>query len=332
MGNNHRTLLELVGVVKEFPGVKALNGVSFSVREGEIHALVGENGAGKSTLIKIMAGLWPHGTFSGKLVFDSREMQFRSVRDARSQGIAVIHQELALVPEMTVAENICLGDEKTRFGWIDNTCDFQKAALALQSLDVRIDPRELVARLGTGAREIVEIAKALSQNFRVLILDEPTAALSDKETQQLFKLLKNLKRKGVGLVYISHRLKEVYDIADRITVLRDGMSIATVLPKESDENQLIRLMVGRELKQVFPPKPTERLKSNERLRVEGLKIDLSERPTDDLSQTLNFTLHEGEILGIAGLVGSGRTTLLESLFGLRPKEFLGRVWLNGREV
>lgn len=330
MGISHPVLLKVEGITKDFPGVRALGDVTFSVGKGEIHALVGENGAGKSTLMKIIAGIWPHGTFEGKILVEGRETEFRRVRDSKKAGIAVIHQELALVPSMTVAENISLGDESSFGGWIHEAALIEKAASGLRDLDVSLDPGQRVENLGTGSREIVEIAKALSQSFRILILDEPTAALSDSETQILLGLLGRLRKRGIGIVYISHRLNEVFQIADTITVLRDGRSVATFKNGQVGEDEIIQAMVGRRIDQVFPQRCVH--PGAEVLRVEDLELRSSSSKGDGCSGKLEFVLYRGEVLGIAGLIGAGRTSLLESLFGLGTAKKSGRVFVEGREV
>ena len=320
-------LLSVEGVTKDFPGVRALDGVSFSLAAGEIHAIVGENGAGKSTLIRIIGGIWPAGMYEGKLSVGGGPARFASPRAALNSGVAVIHQELELIPDMTAAENIVLGDEPARLGWIDRAEARRRAARVLAELGVDIRPDALVRDCGMGERQMIEIAKALSRNFRILILDEPTASLSAGESEALFRLLEKLKTRGVGIIYISHRLKEVARIADAVTVLRDGKVVARFARGGADEKTLIRAMVGRDIERAFPERPRRSGAGEEKLRVENLSYARAGRAAGPIS----FTVREGEILGIAGLVGAGRTELLEAIFGLRHKNS-GRVWIEGWET
>src|SRR6188474_3600084 len=220
-----KPLLEMRSIVKEFPGVRALDGVSFTLDEGEFHSLVGENGAGKSTLIKVLSGVYPEGTFEGEILVDDQTRHFRGVRDSETAGIAIIFQELSLVKELTVGENIFLGREPSRFGVIDSGKLYHRAATLLRELHLDIDPRIQVGNLGIGRQQLVEIAKALSQDAKILVLDEPTAALAESEVETLFDILSKLQTRGVGLIYISHKLEEVFRMSDRVTVLRDGKTV-----------------------------------------------------------------------------------------------------------
>src|SRR5436309_3433958 len=228
------SLLEMKSITKTFPGVRALDGVNFDLRQGEIHALVGENGAGKSTLIKILAGVYPHPEYGGEILIDSLEKRFANVREAEQDGIAVIYQELSLVKELSVAENIFLGREPRRFGIINWEELFSRAHRLLSHLRLAIDPRTPVLNLGIGQQQLVEVAKALSQEARILVLDEPTAALTDAEVETLFGILDDLRARGVAMIYISHKLDEVFRISDRITVLRDGKTIDTTATPATD--------------------------------------------------------------------------------------------------
>src|SRR5712692_8905129 len=245
-------LLEMKGITKSFPGVKALDGVSLDLNKGEIHALVGENGAGKSTLIKILAGVYPHPEYGGEITLDGSARQFANVRDAENAGIAVIYQELSLVKDLSVAENIFLGREPRRFGVINWEKLYSRAQKLLNDLHLAIDPLTPVRNLGIGQQQLVEIAKALSQDARIVVLDEPTAALTDAEVETLFGILNKLRSRGVAMIYISHKLDEVFRISDRITVLRDGRTIGTDATSSMDEGQVIAKMVGREVGQIFP--------------------------------------------------------------------------------
>src|SRR5881296_3771790 len=245
-------LLKMLAITKSFPGVKALDGVTFDLHHAEIHALVGENGAGKSTLIKILAGVYPHPECGGEIFLDGAERRFANVRDAENAGIAVIYQELSLVKELTVAENIFLGREPRRFGIINWEELYSRAQKLLDDLHLQMDPRTPVINLGIGQQQLVEIAKALSQNARILVLDEPTAALTDTEVETLFRILNDLRARDVAMIYISHKLDEVFRISDRVTVLRDGKTIDTSAARETDESKVIAKMVGREVDQIFP--------------------------------------------------------------------------------
>src|SRR5437773_3639599 len=239
-------LLEMKAITKSFPGVRALDGVSFDLNKGEIHALVGENGAGKSTLIKILAGVYPHPQYGGEIVLDGTERRFAGGRDSEDAGIAVIYQELSLVKDLSVAENIFLGREPRRFGIINWSELYSRAQKLLSDLHLAIDPRAPVQNRGIGQQQLVEIAKALSQEARILVLDEPTAALTDTEVETLFGILAKLQARGVAMIYISHKLHEVFRISDRITVLRDGKTVGTNPTSELNESKVIALMVGRE--------------------------------------------------------------------------------------
>ena len=245
-------LLEMHDIQKEFPGVRALDGVTFTLEAGEFHALVGENGAGKSTLMKVLSGVYPAGEFDGRIVIDGRDLSFSGIRDSENAGIAIIFQELSLVKELSVGENIFLGRAPSRMGVIDWTELYRQASRLLGELGLSIDPRAKVGSLGIGQQQLVEIAKALSRKARILVLDEPTAALTDTEVETLFAILHDLKTRGVGMIYISHRLDEVFRMSDRITVLRDGRTVATHLAAETTKDGIIAEMVGREVTDIFP--------------------------------------------------------------------------------
>jgi D-xylose transport system ATP-binding protein len=244
--------LEMRAITKSFPGVRALDGVTLDLARGEVHALVGENGAGKSTLMKVLGGVYPHGTYGGEIVIEGAEQRFAGVRDSEAAGVAVIFQELSLVKEMTVGENIFLGREPRRFGVVRWDELYDRARGLLDELQVRVDPRTPVRNLGIGQQQLVEIAKALSQRARILVLDEPTAALTDAEVETLFRILNALRERGVGMIYISHKLDEVFRISDRVTVLRDGRTVGTDATRSLTEAQVIARMVGREVGDIFP--------------------------------------------------------------------------------
>ncbi|RKU20900.1 D-xylose ABC transporter ATP-binding protein [Candidatus Poribacteria bacterium] len=340
-------LLQMQAITKDFPGVRALDHASFEVRSGEIHALCGENGAGKSTLIKILGGVYPYSTYSGSLRINDTEQQFHAVRDAERAGIAIIHQELALIPEMTVAENIYLGREPRRFGVIDRQRLYHEAGELLSQFGLAIPLQKPVYELGIGQQQLVEIAKALgrslqahieprrslqSGNALLLVLDEPTAALTESEVDILRQILTQLREKGVACIYITHKLKEIFQIADRVTVLRDGKTVATqsIKSPECTEDALISQMVGRELTTLFPKRQARAENGSNPeevvLRVENLSTYPSEPPQ---LENVSFEVQRGEILGIAGLMGAGRTELISTIFGADSGKWSGQVLLDG---
>jgi len=307
------SLLEMRSISKSFPGVRALDGVSFDLNAGEIHALVGENGAGKSTLIKVLAGVYSHPEYGGQIFLDGSERRFANVRDAKNAGIAVIYQELSLVKELSVAENIFLGREPRRFGIINWEKLYSRAQKLLSDLHLEIDPRTPVVNLGIGQQQLVEIAKALSQDARILVLDEPTAALTDAEVGILFAILNQLRVRGVAMIYISHKLDEVFRIGNRITVLRDGKTIGTDAARDLDEGRVIARMVGREVDQIFPEAKHDR--GEVIFEARNVTVQDPSVPGKLLVDHVGFTARKGEVLGIAGLMGSGRTELLMAIFG-----------------
>jgi len=321
------------GITKQFAGVTALKNVSFDLLEGEIHALCGENGAGKSTLIKLLSGIHHHGSYEGTLEVGGKLAEFHGVSDAERAGLAVICQELALVESMTVAENIFLGAEPRRFGLIDWPRIEQEARALLDRFQVLIDPNLPVERLGVGQKQLVEIVKALAKKTRILILDEPTAALAEHEVQILLNILRDLRTQGITCIYISHKLEEVLSIADRITVLRDGATITTFPAAQATKNEIIRYMVGREIADLFPRRsqaPSADDHQEPVLRIENLSV--SDPHTGKLRlQNIHLTLSPGEVLGIGGLMGAGRTELLMHLCGAWGARESGRVELNGHE-
>ena len=308
-------ILEMKNITKEFPGVKALNNVSFQVREGEIHCLVGENGAGKSTLMKVLSGVYPYGDYTGDIVYNGDVQQFRGIHDSEKAGIAIIYQELALVPEMTVYENIFLGHEITKGIVVDWNETIQKAGEILKKVRLDVNPAVKVKELGVGKRQLVEIAKALSKDVKLLILDEPTAALNEADSENLLNLLRDLKKHGVTCVLISHKLKEVIEIADTVTVLRDGKTVCTLNAKKDEvsETVLIKHMVGREIDSIFPKREHKR---SEEVVLE-IKDWTAYNPAlgRQVLKKVNINIKKGEIVGFAGLMGSGRTELALSLFG-----------------
>lgn len=323
-------VLQMTKIGKNFPGVRALDGISFDLYEGEIHALVGENGAGKSTLIKILGGVYPVSSFEGEILIDGKPRHFRCVRDSEQAGIAVVFQELSLVPEMTVGENIFLGREPSRFGTVQWGPLYARSKKLLADLQLEIDPHTPVNELGVGQQQMVEIAKALSHTTRILVLDEPTAALTDAEATKLFSVLGILRERGIGIIYISHRLGEVFRISDRLTVLRDGFSVGTQSTRGIDEKRVIALMVGREINQLFPP--VMRAHGEVVLDVRHITARDGETTGKPTVQDVSFAIRRGEVLGIAGLMGAGRTELLMSLFGSYRGTVTGQVFISGEAV
>lgn len=315
------TLLEMKGIHKNFPGVKALDNVDFTLQQGEVHALLGENGAGKSTLIKVLGGIYS--IDAGEIFIDGKKVNIHSVKDAQDCGIGIIHQELVLVPQMTIAENIFLGKELTGgAGLVNKNRMIAEAQKMLDKFDLGIPADHLVAELSTAQQQMVEIIKAVSFNARILVMDEPTSSLSDKEVDFLFETIANLKQMGVGIIYISHRMSELFAISDRVTVLRDGQYIGTVVTKETTQNQLVAMMVGRELTNYYTR--TYNPKGKTVLKVEGLTCP-------DTISDVSFELHEGEILGFAGLVGAGRSETMRALFGIDPVSS-GAIYVDGKRV
>jgi ribose transport system ATP-binding protein len=303
-------LIELHLITKEFPGVKSLDQVSLGVRAGEIHALVGENGAGKSTLTKVLAGVYAPD--AGEIRFDGRVVQWKSAPDAKRRGIHVIHQELVLFPQSTVAENIFASAEpRTRLGLLDHATMNGDAQRLLTELGVQLDPRERVGNLSVADQQMVEIAKAMASETRVLVLDEPTAVIAGREVELLFDRVRALRARGVAIVYISHRLDEIFALCDRVTVLKDGRKVATHNVSDTTRDTLVRLMVGREMKDIYPPKPVLAVNAPTLLEVSDLCV--GNRVFD-----ASLSVRAGEIVGIAGMVGSGRTELASGIFGALP--------------
>jgi D-xylose transport system ATP-binding protein len=323
-------LLEMRAITKSFPGVKALDGVSFDLKKGEIHALVGENGAGKSTLIKILAGVYPYPDYGGEIFLEGAERRFSNIREAENAGIAVIYQELSLVKELSVAENIFLGREPRRFGVINWEQLYSRAQKLLADLHLEIDPRTPVGYLGIGQQQLVEIAKALSQEARILVLDEPTAALTDAEVETLFGILHKLRERTVAMIYISHKLDEVFRISDLITVLRDGRTIGTDATSEMDEGRVIARMVGREVGQIFPEATHDR--GEVVFEAGNITVEDPSVPGKLLVDQVSFAARKGEVLGVAGLMGSGRSELLMAIFGAHPGRKSAEIFVDGRLV
>lgn len=316
------SLLELKNISKAFPGVQALTNAYFEVRAGEVHALLGENGAGKSTLIKIISGLYRPD--EGEILLDGQRAVFNNPREAQLSGIATIYQELSLYPELTVAENIFMGHApRNRFGMVDWREMREQSRQILASLNIHnVDVTEKVGTMTVGKRQRVEIAKALSMNARILIMDEPTAALTEADVNTLFEIVRLLRERGVAIIYISHRLEEVFELADRVSVLRDGQYVGTKPVTETSENELISMMVGRTIDNLFPKLDTE-------IGAPVLEaVNISRRPD---VRDVSLTVHAGEIVGLAGLVGSGRSEFAQVVFGISPAES-GALRLNGKAI
>ncbi|HEY8563027.1 MAG TPA: xylose ABC transporter ATP-binding protein [Pyrinomonadaceae bacterium] len=325
-----KPILEMRSIVKEFPGVKALDGVTFDLYEGEFHSLVGENGAGKSTLMKTLSGVYPFGTYGGDIVIDGEVRQFKTIRDSEKAGVAIIFQELSLVKEITVAENIFLGREPSRFGIVNWSELYQKATKLLKDLHLPIDPRTPVGNLGIGQQQLVEIAKALSQDAKILVLDEPTAALTESEVETLFTILRKLKDRGVGMIYISHKLDEVFAMSDRITVLRDGKTVGTEPALALTKDKVIALMVGREVGDIFPQ--TSHEFGETAMEVKNLTAYDLDNPDKKLVDNVSFSVKKGEVLGISGLMGAGRSELLMAIFGAWQGKTSGDLAVEGKPV
>lgn len=324
-------ILDFQNITKVFPGVVALNDVSFQVRRGEIHGLCGENGAGKSTLMKILSGVYPHDTYEGKVMYEGKELclQGSSIQQAGEEGIAIVYQELTLVPGMTVGENIFLGREPVEYGaitWDRVYADTQKI---LDQYKLDVHPQDIVRNLGVGKMQMTEIAKALSENARVLILDEPTSALSEAEVDKLMEILKTLKDHGVTCIYITHKIEEFFRITDHVTVLRDGRVVVTEKTCNLTSEKLVQHMVGREMKERFPK--GKRAPGEVILEVKDLRADDPDKGREVI-KGVSFDLRKGEILGIAGLMGSGRTELVMTIFGEYAKITSGMIKLEGRTL
>jgi D-xylose transport system ATP-binding protein len=325
-------ILDIQNVTKVFPGVTALDQVSMQVKRGEIHGLCGENGAGKSTLMKILSGVYPFETYEGTVMYEGEVLRFedRAIHKAMEEGIAIVYQELTLVPSMTVGENVYLGKEPTDRGGInwDKLYSDTQNILTRYSLDV--EPQAIIRHLGVGKMQMVEIAKALSEDAKVLILDEPTSALSEAEIYQLMEIIRTLKSHGVTCIYITHKLEELFQITDSITVLRDGKVITTQPTEDLNQEKLVSYMVGREMKERFPE--GNRQPGDVIFEVEGLHAEDPNEAGRKVLNGVNFNLRKGEILGIAGLMGSGRTELVMTLFGEYGKITEGEISLEGRTL
>ncbi|CAM2916004.1 multiple monosaccharide ABC transporter ATP-binding protein [Actinomyces slackii] len=327
-------ILQMRSITKAFGGIKALDDVNLEVRRGEIHAICGENGAGKSTLMNVLSGVWPAGTYDGEIIYDGEPRTFRSLRDSEEAGIVIIHQELALSPYLSVAENIFLGNEKARRGIIDWDATNEAAAELLATVGLDIPPHTRVVDLGVGHQQLVEIAKALSKDVRLLILDEPTAALNDEDSAHLLSLMEGLRDQGITMVMISHKLNEVCRVAERTTIIRDGQTIQTSDlrgPQAIDEEEIIRLMVGRSLSNRYPDHTSD--VGEELLELRDWTVHHPVDTTRAVVDGAALSLRRGEIVGLAGLMGAGRTELAMSLFGRSYGVGIsGTVLKEGKEI
>ena len=319
---NLKYVLEMENISKEFPGVKALDNVQLKLKPGTVHALMGENGAGKSTLMKCLFGIYEKN--SGKILLDGVEVNFKSTKEALENGVSMVHQELNQVLQRNVLDNIWLGRYPMKGFFVDEKKMYNDTINIFKDLDIKVDPRKKVADLPIAERQMIEIAKAVSYKSKVIVMDEPTSSLTEKEVDHLFKIIKKLKESGVGIVYISHKMEEIKMISDEITILRDGKWISTNDVSKISTEQIISMMVGRDLTERFPKKDN---KAKEMI-LEVKNLTALNQPS---IQDVSFELYKGEILGIAGLVGSKRTEIVETIFGMRPKEH-GEIVLNGKTV
>lgn len=327
----NQQLLIMKSITKTFPGVKALDQVNIHVNQGEIHFIVGENGAGKSTLMKILSGIYGHGQYDGDVIFDGQIKRFNSIKDSVKEGIIIINQELALFPNLSVYENIFIGHEIDQTGIVDWDATKAKAKEYLDIVGLDIDIYQLVNTLGVGKQQLIEIAKALSQNVKLLILDEPTAALNEVDSDNLLQLLLDLKDQGITSIMISHKLKEVEKIADSLTILRDGQTIVRLNKEEMNEQDIIKYMVGREIENIFPKRPPYR---QQEIVLETIKLSAYDSSINRyIVNDVNIKLHRGEVVGIAGLMGAGRTELAHTIFG-NPGKFKvsGQIVVNNEPV
>ena len=329
-----KILLEMKNITKTFPGVKALDNVNLQVEEGEIHALVGENGAGKSTLMNVLSGIYPYGSYEGDIIYNGEVGKFNKINDSEEKGIVIIHQELALIPYMTIGENMYLGNEKGHKAAINWNETYGEADKYLKTVGLQESSRTLIKDIGVGKQQLVEIAKALAKHAKLLILDEPTASLNEDDSQQLLELMLKFKEQGMTSIIISHKLNEIAYVADKITVIRDGSTIETMDNRNShiSEDRIIQGMVGRELTDRFPKRPDVKI-GDINMEVKNWTVYhplYSERKVVD---NVSFKVHKGEVVGISGLMGAGRTELAMSLFGKSYGAHIsGQVFMNGKEV
>ena len=326
-------ILQMQEITKVFPGVRALDGVNLEVRRGEIHSICGENGAGKSTLMKVLSGVYPYGTYEGQILYNGEEAKFRSIKESEGAGIVIIHQELTMIPELSITENIFMGNEIVRNGLIDWDEARRRTMELMDRVGLKLNPNTLIKNLGVGQQQLVEIAKALSKNVKLLILDEPTSALNEDDSANLLELMRELKRKDITCIMISHKLNEIAAISDAVTVIRDGRTVETY-PVEAgkvDEDRIIRSMVGRAIENRYPPHeshPGEIV-----FEVSDWCVEDPNVPGRLVCKNSSFNVRSGEVVGFAGLMGAGRTELMRSIFGHNYGIFKGgSVKLNGREL
>ena len=326
-------ILEMRNITKTFPGVKALDNVSFSVIQGEIHALVGENGAGKSTLMNVLSGVYPHGSYTGDIYFEGKECRFRDITESEAVGLVIIHQELALIPFLSIAENLFLGNERAKNGVIDWNESISKTAELLNRVGLYESPNTLITNIGVGKQQLVEIAKALAKKVKLLILDEPTASLNESDSEKLLGLLLQLKEHGISSILISHKLSDVSKVADSITILRDGGTIETLDCKKDNitEDRIIRGMVGRDLTHRFPPR--EKNIGEVIFEIRDWNVYHPIHEDRKVSTNVNITVRKGEVVGLSGLMGAGRTELAMSIFGhAYGTRISGKVYKHGKEI
>ena len=326
-------ILEMRNITKTFPGVKALDNVNFSVEQGQIHALVGENGAGKSTLMKVLSGVYPHGSYSGDIYFQGKECRFQDIHHSEEVGLVIIHQELALVPFLSITENMFLGNERARNGVINWNDAISKTKELLDKVGLNESPNTLITNMGVGKQQLVEIAKALAKKVKLLILDEPTASLNETDSEKLLELLLQFKAQGISSILISHKLSEVNKVADSITILRDGATIETLDCRKDNitEDRIIRGMVGRDLTHRFPPRDSKIGETIFEIRDWNVYHPIHENRK--VSSNVNLTVRKGEVVGISGLMGAGRTELAMSIFGRSyGTRISGKAFIHGQEV
>ena len=325
------TILEMRDITKTFPGVKALSHVNLTVEDGEIHAIVGENGAGKSTLMKVLSGVYPDGDYEGTITYRGQECHFKGIHDSEHLGIVIIHQELTLVPMLSITENIFLGNEQAKFGVIDWNANEARTAALLKKVGLNEDPKTLITNIGVGKQQLVEIAKALSKQVKLLILDEPTASLSEKDSRALLDLLIEFKGQGITSILISHKLNEVARVADHVTVIRDGQTIETLARADAGEDRIITSMVGRPLDDRFPPRDPKI--GDVTFEVKNWSVYHPLHAERQVIKGIDINVRKGEVVGIAGLMGAGRTEFAMSIFGRSyGRRITGEVYLNGKKI
>nr|WP_319489930.1 ATP-binding cassette domain-containing protein [uncultured Caproiciproducens sp.] len=326
-------ILQMQGITKLFPGVRALDDVTLEICQGDIHAICGENGAGKSTLMNVLSGVYPHGSYEGKIIYMGNEIAFKDIKESERTGIAIIHQELTMIPELSITENIFLGNETVNHGLIDWDTERRRTAELLERVGLTVDPGTLIKHLGVGQQQLVEIAKALSKNVRLLILDEPTSALNETDSANLLDLMRGLKSRDITCIMISHKLNEIAAIADAVTVIRDGRTVETfhVEAGQIDEDRIIRAMVGRSIENRYPAhesNPGEVI-----FEVSDWRVEDPDIPGRLICKDSSFFVRAGEIVGFAGLMGAGRTELMRSVFGRNYGIYLGgSIKIKGKEI